>query len=52
MILNLKEIFHFYSRKKIKSNQRFEELQYNVGNIDLGIFSIFCSEFKIKLPKT
>ena len=48
----LKEIFYFYSKKhNIVGHSLFSKIEEKKKRIDLHEFSLFCSEFKIPIPR-
>lgn len=51
IIINLQEIFHFYTHRKPKHVSDFDQLADFNSRMDLGDFSRLCIDFGIALPR-
>ncbi|CAI2372176.1 unnamed protein product [Moneuplotes crassus] len=50
----IREIFDFYTRQHLMIGKKatFEEIQYELSNMNMGEFMKFCKDFKIPVSKT
>lgn len=50
----IKEIFDFYTRQHIMVGKKatFEQIEYEMSNMNMGEFMKFCKDFKIPVSKT
>lgn len=50
----LKEIFDFYTRQHMMIGRKatFEQIEYELSNLNMGEFMKFCKDFQIPLSKT